>query len=111
MFLALPSELNHFAPRLRIVGTAATVSTLFMIVIRIHIDYAAIRFLLSGLDLRFFMCRILNKSHQTELTKSHTIYSLDLPGVCFRPMHPDLRYRSVYVLINTIQHTLRSNYA
>ena len=32
MFLALPSELNHFAPLLRIVGTAATVSTLFMIV-------------------------------------------------------------------------------
>ena len=32
MFLGLPSELNHFAPLLRIVGTAATVSTLLIIV-------------------------------------------------------------------------------
>ena len=32
MFFGLPRELNHFAPLLKIVGTAAIVSTLLIIV-------------------------------------------------------------------------------
>ena len=32
MFFSLPSEENHFAPLLKIVGTTAIVSTLFIIV-------------------------------------------------------------------------------
>ena len=32
VFLGLPNDANHFAPLLKIVGTTATVSTLFTIV-------------------------------------------------------------------------------